>query len=389
MLLQPFSKTDSDGQFQFSYNSGSDVLKQVVTIPAWQYLNVSSDVNGNVTADNNGSYSYDIKNNMVGASTANGTGSYTFNALKQRVTKTVNGVTTYYVYNENSQLVGEYDSNRNVIAEHVYYGSRPVGVYKNGQLYTVHTDYLGTPRVITDSSNNTVWQWLNLNVFGSNLPSVSTIEYNLRFAGQYFDKESNLHYNINRTYNPKTGRYMQSDPLGLAAGPNTYNYVNGNPLNAIDPLGLKTVGIENCEALLKLVDEESKITWPILLTTKYNMFSFSEDVLNLNASFDSIGGKVDLDWMIRSSFPVPKVGGAGYYIGKPAWNIINMFPATSKSIANGKWNIGNYNPFRNMNEEGHRNAPAAAAYYWSNPNVKISDMFAPAIKECKCMLEKR
>lgn len=232
------SKTDSDGQFQFNYNSGTNILKQIITVPAYQYFSVTNDANGNITNDNNGSYTYDIKNNMVSATTSNGTGIYTFNAMNERVSKTVNGITTYFVYNENHQLIGEYDNNGNIIAEHIYFGLRPIGVYKNGQLYTVHSDYLGTPRVITDSSNSTVWQWQNINVFGSNLPSVSIIEYNLRFAGQYFDKESNLHYNINRTYNPKTGKYMQSDPLGLAAGPNTYNYVNGNPLNGIDPLGL-------------------------------------------------------------------------------------------------------------------------------------------------------
>ncbi len=235
-----YGKTDTDGQFQYSYNNGTNVMKQVVTIPAYQYLNVTSDANGNVTSDNVGSYAYDIKNNMINASTGNGTGNYAYNALKQRVAKTANGVTTIFVYNEKNQLIGEYDGNGYLIAEHIYFGSRPVGVYKNGQLYTVHTDYLGTPRVITSQNNTVVWQWLNLNVFGSNQPSIANIEYNLRFAGQYYDNESGLHYNMNRMYNPRTGRYMQSDPLGLVAGPNTFNYVNGSPLNATDPLGLLT-----------------------------------------------------------------------------------------------------------------------------------------------------
>jgi RHS repeat-associated protein len=55
--------------------------------------------------------------------------------------------------------------------------------------------------------------------------------------GQYFDSESGLHYNYFRDYDPKTGRYIQPDPIGLAGGMNLFSYAENNPVNLIDPTG--------------------------------------------------------------------------------------------------------------------------------------------------------
>jgi RHS repeat-associated protein len=111
----------------------------------------------------------------------------------------------------------------------------------SGQVYFIEADHLNTPRLVTDQGANTVWQWDNNDPFGNNVASgVAGFDFNLRFPGQYFDKETNLHYNYYRDYDPATGRYVQSDPIGLNGGLNTYGYADGSPTTKTDPLGLAT-----------------------------------------------------------------------------------------------------------------------------------------------------
>jgi RHS repeat-associated protein len=110
------------------------------------------------------------------------------------------------------------------------------------QAYFIHTDQIDTARLITDQSGQAVWT-TDLEPFGANPPNENpvgrgTFTYNQRFPGQYFDRETGLHYNYHRDYDPQTGRYVESDPIGLAGGVNTYGYVKGNPIRYIDPLGL-------------------------------------------------------------------------------------------------------------------------------------------------------
>ena len=143
-----------------------------------------------------------------------------------------------YHYNDAGLLTTEFDGDGNILLEHVYLGSTPVAVIKGGTTYFVHVDHLGTPRSITRQNNTVVWGWESKPFGDDAVTDLIGLEYNIRMAGQYEDLESGLFYNCNRTYSPKTGRYLESDPIGLQGGLNTYGYVGGNPNSFVDPMGL-------------------------------------------------------------------------------------------------------------------------------------------------------
>jgi len=134
-----------------------------------------------------------------------------------------------------------------------------VGGGSPGGIFYVHTDHLGTPHVLTDETGTVAWK-AAYEPFGEARLIVATVDNNVRFPGQYYDEESGLHYNYFRTYDPSMGRYLESDPIGLGGGLNTYGYVAGNPLSAIDPLGLDLVLVGDGGDLGSLLNLAAK-TW--------------------------------------------------------------------------------------------------------------------------------
>jgi RHS repeat-associated protein len=275
-------------------------------------VNYSLDAAGNLSSDGLRAFAYDATNrhtstrSPAGADTA--TVQYLFNALGQRVFKSVvslssgtgvvsGGANTatgsitpmptlgqFYSYADDSEgtgsggssaslpsyaMLGEYCNGASGCVQQEYLWlpldngqAIPVGLLRSSRLYAIHTDHLGTPRLIHDDSNTPIWQWA-YSAFGENAPSgplkattnvnavfalgannakltVSApgITVNLRFAGQYADSESNLFYNTYRSYAPALGRYSQSDPIGLEGGWSRFGYANANPLKFTDALGL-------------------------------------------------------------------------------------------------------------------------------------------------------
>jgi RHS repeat-associated protein len=110
-----------------------------------------------------------------------------------------------------------------------------------GAFYFYLNDHLGNPQYVTNENAVVVWEARYLPFGQAIVNGHSTVENNFRFPGQYYDGETGLHYNYHRYYDPKTGRYMTADPIGLLGGINLYVYALNNPLRHTDSMGLDVV----------------------------------------------------------------------------------------------------------------------------------------------------
>jgi RHS repeat-associated protein len=177
---------------------------------------------------------------------------------------------------------------------------------------------------MTDSTKKIVWKWSG-DAYGLATPNTNpdgdsiSDTLDLRFPGQIADSESNLFYNINRYYDPLTGRYTQADPIGLRGGLNTYSYVLGNPLSVTDPLGLMGGGGNHAG--------------PVPAPDRSCM------QVRLEAQYGAVGAMAIEDFSIFSLIP-----GSDYSIGGNAFEAWAMTAAGTKTKMDAYWvakNIGN------------------------------------------------
>lgn len=176
--------------------------------------------------------------------------SYLYNGLDERVYRYGNGIAITSLYDEDGKWLGDYDVNGQPIQQVIWMDELPVGLLvgagANQKLFYVEADALGTPRVVIDPDRNVaVWRWdLAGEAFGDSAPSEDVdgdgiaFVFDMRFPGQRYDSATGFNYNYYRDYDPTTGRYVESDPIGLSGGNSTYGYGESSPLMHSDPDGL-------------------------------------------------------------------------------------------------------------------------------------------------------
>lgn len=224
---------------------------------AWQYNDANQliqsasatykyDSNGHVITKTEGSqswhYIYDESERLVRIEHGDGAvlATYAYNPFGYRMWKEVDGNRTYFFYNHQG-MVGEYSSSGELAKEYHYlpystWMTAPLFQRVSGSVHYYLNDHLGTPKQLVNTSGQVVWE-ARYNAFGKAAVTKDAVSNNLRFPGQYYDAESGLHHNYFRDYDPELGRYIQSDPIGLEGGINTYGYAHQNPLVYSDPTG--------------------------------------------------------------------------------------------------------------------------------------------------------
>ncbi len=239
------SRNDNNVPTTYAYPSTSHRLQSAVGAGLNRSFNTNAvgDIDGWHGAD--GAYNamtYDAYQRPA-SHTRNGVvTTYRFNALDQRVGKTGSGLPARYVYTGQNQLMAE--NNNGLWTSYLWLGGEPVGLVKGNTMYWVHADHLGRPEGVVNAAKQVVWRAAN-QAFERSVVVDNISGYNLGFPGQYHDAESNLWHNGFRDYEPTIGRYLQSDPIGLAGGISTYAYVDANPLLYVDEFGLTKGGRQN------------------------------------------------------------------------------------------------------------------------------------------------
>lgn len=205
---------------------------------------------------------------------------YRYNGKGEQVRKYLSTANTYTVYDEAGHWLGDYDSTGAALQQAIWLDDLPVGLIANGnQLHYVEPDHLGTPRVVIEVARNVpVWTWdLKSEAFGNSVPNqdpdgdANVFVFSMRFPGQRFDAFTGVNYNYFRDYEPGTGRYVQSDPIGQRGGYATFAYSNSSPLLTWDFFGLMpslNPGPVNAEGVIGWVSCTKGTLSPVVVTSE-------------------------------------------------------------------------------------------------------------------------
>jgi RHS repeat-associated protein len=242
----------------YTYDPVGNRLTDAKTTGTWAYsdsdelksygdISLHYDLNGSLKEKNeNGTvvrYVYNLENRL--AEVRDGANeliaSYYYDPFGRRLWKDVGGSRTYFLYADEG-LIAEANSSGTITRQYGWqpggaWGADPLYLKADGQTYFYQNDHLGTPQKLVGPNGALMWG-AKYESFGTVHTDVAQVGSALRFPGQYFDAETEAHYNYYRYYEPLIGRYDTSDPLGLVGGSNSYLYVVASPHRHIDVLGL-------------------------------------------------------------------------------------------------------------------------------------------------------
>jgi RHS repeat-associated protein len=249
ILGNPTTQVVNGTTTTYSRVSGTNKLSQWVTGSTTDTVgyvstgNISSITSGTTALD---TLSYSQANRLSSAKTLSTSATYKYDFVGQRLEKSLSGShPILYEYGiTDGALLSENDLHQGQTADYIYLNGRPIGEVNptSDKLYFTNTDRMGIPQKLTDANQAAAWSTL-YEPFGSTdtTLAISLATQSLRLPGQQYDPETGLNHNGFRDYSAGLTRYVNSDPIGLAGGVNTYQYVTGNPFKYTDRTGLAEV----------------------------------------------------------------------------------------------------------------------------------------------------
>ena len=244
---------------------------------------------------------------------------YYYNSFGERTKKVTfsgadtSGNTTYFLY-DGTTLTAEINGNGDITSQYVYLNAnRPVLKLEGDNVYSIHTDHLGTPRSMSDSDGALVWS-ASYSPFGEASVTTEKVSLPLRLPGQYLDAETGTHYNYLRDYDPGTGRYLTSDPIGLNGGINTYAYAGNNPISLFDVSGLKPeaeqladggwrINAEAYASLFALASENRRVEYYFMLHSLTGS-RLAFEMAQISSNSEQVGGIAwNANYAIEAAFP--------------------------------------------------------------------------------------
>jgi RHS repeat-associated protein len=198
-------------------------------------VSVAHDLNGNVTSDGVSSFTWNARNQLISLSGPT-SASFQYDGVGRRRSKTVGGTTTKFLYdgiNLVQELVGTTptaDLLTGADVDEVFVRTDSAGAR------TILADALGSSLALTDASGSVQTEYV-FEPFGATTTSGTASTNSVQFIGRENDG-TGLYFNRARFYNPSLQRWMSEDPLGVAGGFNLYAYVDNDPTNLTDRLGL-------------------------------------------------------------------------------------------------------------------------------------------------------
>jgi RHS repeat-associated protein len=230
-----------DGSLDVEYDNQDRLLRYANTTYTYTetgQLKTKTGVDGLIR------YTYDALSNLTHVDLPNGTViDYVIDGTNRRIGKKINGILVKgFLYKDRLYPVAELDSASTVVSLFVY-GAKPhVPDYmiKQGTMYRIISDRLGSPRLIVDTLTGNVAQRMDYDEFGRVMLDTQPGFQPFGFAGGIYDSDTALVRFGVRDYDPQTGRWTSKDPVLFAGGStNLYTYVHNDPVSFIDHSGAR------------------------------------------------------------------------------------------------------------------------------------------------------